>query len=100
MERVGKAMRLIADPLQHEQRLAPARYLDRLTATGDVDLFVPLRQRGDGDLVEQTQRTDHTLRHGELALATVDQQQLWRIGEPARPSPELRERSIPFVEVG
>jgi len=41
MERVGEAVGLVADPLQHEQRLAATGQVDRFAAAGEVDLLEP-----------------------------------------------------------
>jgi len=41
MERVGEAVGFVANALQHEQRLASAGQVDRLTAPGEVDLLEP-----------------------------------------------------------
>ena len=84
VERVGEAVRLVADALQHEQRLAAARHLDRVGSAGHVHLLEPLGETGDRDLVGQPERVDDPLGDAELTLAAVDEQQLRRVGELAR----------------
>ena len=101
VERVGEAVGLVADTLQHEQRLAPPRDLDGSDAAGQEDLLEPLGEAGDRDLVGQPERLDHPLGDAELALAAVDEQQLRRVGELAPGlSPTLADRAVALVEVG
>ena len=95
VERVGEPVGLVADALQHEQRLAPPGDLDRLRAAGHVHLLEALGQRGDRDLVVQPELAHDPLGDTELALAAVDEEQLRRVGELARPLARARRPAGP-----
>ena len=77
-------MRLVAEPLQQIERLALPWDLDGLALTRHIDLFEALRERRHRDLVLETELVHDPLRHAELPLASVDEEQLRRIGEPSR----------------
>jgi hypothetical protein len=55
VERVGEPVGLVADPLQHEERLAPPRDLDRLGPVGHEHLLEPFGESGDRDLVGESE---------------------------------------------
>lgn len=99
MERVREPVGLVTNALQHEQRLTATSEVDGFTSPGKIDLFEPLGQRCQRDLVLQAERLDDALGDGQLALATVDQQQLRWIGELPRPFAALVDRLIPLVDV-
>ena len=87
MEAVGEAVRLVTHPLQQEQCFTPPRQRNRFGVAGQVDLLEPLGQRRHRDLVAQAELVEHLHGHTELALATVDEQELRRVGELLRPAP-------------
>ena len=78
---VRKSVRLVTDVLKHEKRLAPAFELDSVLTTGYEHLFKSLRERCHRDDVLQTELIDHIDCNRELSLATVNQDELWWVGE-------------------
>ena len=100
MEGVGEAVGLVPEALQHEERLGLAGHVDRLGPPGHVHLLEPLGQRGDRDLRLQAQFPHDALGHRQLALAAVDDEQLRRVGEPARAFAPLPDRPVALGQVG
>ena len=81
VERDGETVRLVPRLLQQVDGLTVTRYHDRLGAAGDEDLFELLGERGDGDLVGQAQLLEDLHADAELALPSVEEQQLRWVGE-------------------
>ena len=84
VERVGEAVRLVTDPLQHEQRLAAARDLDRLGPAGMYTSSNRFARPATGISSVSPSSSITRLATRELTLAAVDEQQLRRVGELAR----------------
>ncbi len=74
-------MRLVADPLQEEERLRSPGDRHRVGAAGDEHLFEGLGQGGHRDLVAQAQSLEHPHPHPQLSLAPVEEDELRRVGE-------------------
>ena len=75
----------------------PRRQADRVGRARPVHLLELLGQRGQRDLAVEPQLAHHPLRHAELPLAAVDQQQVGRVGEARLrplPPPAPRPRSF------
>ncbi len=68
-------------------------------SAGHEDLLEALGEAGDRDLVGQPELVDDLFGDPELALATIDEEQLRRIGELRRALPWLR-RLVAGGEVG
>ena len=74
--------RLVADPLDEVERLAPAREDDGIGAPREPQFLEALRERDERDALER-QIGDALERSGQLRRTAVDDDELRRIGEPA-----------------
>ena len=81
----GEPVGLVPDALEEVQGLALPRDSHGVGLAGHEDLLEPLGQGGHGDLLLEAEIPDHPAGDGELGLAAVHEEQLGRIGEPARP---------------
>ncbi len=81
-------VRLVAHTLQQVQALARAREDDRVRLGGQPHLLQPLREPAHCHIRDAEVR-EHVRGRLDLRLATVDDQQVGRVGELARP-PGLR----------
>ena len=81
----GEAVRLVPDPLQQVQPLAGAREDHRVRIGRQPDLLQPLGQPADRD-VGDAELGQHVRRRLDLGRAAVDDEQVRRVGEAARPA--------------
>ena len=79
----GEPVRLVAEVLQHEQRLGASRDQERLGLVGEVDLLEALGEPDVRDL--QAQVGQDLRRHRQLAAAAVHHHERGWVGEPPRP---------------
>ena len=86
-------MRLVANPLQQVQRLAPSGDRDRLVPPRQVDLFEPLRQADGGDV--DPELGEHSNGSPQLTGTTVYNDKRRRVGELA----PLLHGQLPIDEV-
>ena len=76
-------MCFVPDVLQHEQSLTAPLELDGLLPTGNEDLLETLCKSCNRNDVLQSKLVHDIDRDGKLALAAVDEDQLWWIGKPS-----------------
>ena len=77
----------------------PRAHLDGFGATRHVHLLELFGECGDRDLVGETELVDDPLGHVQLPLATIDDEQLGRVGELAGPVTPLLDRAVTLVDV-
>ena len=99
MEGVRETVGFVTNALKHEQRVATARHVDRLAATRHIDLLESFGQRRNWNLIFKTQSAHHAFGNCKLTLATINQEQLWRVGKLAWPIAAIVGRLISLVEV-
>jgi len=87
----GEPVRLVPHPLQQVQALTAARHDDRGVLAGQPHLLQPLRQAADGDVVD-AQLVQCPDGGGDLGWPAVDDDQVRRVGELARPAVGVQRR--------
>ncbi len=78
-------VRLVPDPLDEEHALAVARQDHRIVLAGQPQLLQPLGDAADRDVVD-AQLVQRPLRGRDLRRAAVDEHEVGRVGELARPA--------------
>ena len=84
----GEPVRLVAHPLEQVEALAGARQDDRVVLPGHPDLLEPLGQ-ADQRHVLDAELVEHRLGRVDLRQAAVDDDEVGRVGELARPAGDL-----------
>ena len=81
VERDGETVSLVPRLLQEVDGLAVAGITTGSERPGDEDLLQLLGERGDGNLVGQAELLKDLYRRHRVVLSSVQQKQLWRVGE-------------------